>query len=123
MHISERVEVKIAAIDPTILERISEHEVGMWLVARLAQLRGTVRANNIQLEADHRTWAKEEYYDFNWSLHGVGEIAMTHKSTESAARDLRERIMGNPTDKAAQKRAEARRALAEAEELEAAARG
>jgi hypothetical protein len=95
------------------------------MAARLAKLREDGLSVNINLSVDFRSYygGKEQYYDVDWTLHGYGEVAMTHKTIDSAVRELREIVAGNPRQKAEQKRAEAQRLIKEAEELAALSQG
>ena len=62
--------LKIPKPDATILERISEADVTMWIAARLAQLRETTpQIYNLQTEADSRKYRNDESYGVNWSVH------------------------------------------------------
>lgn len=124
MHMSERREITVSQIDHAILERISEDEIGMWLVARLHNIRAAgLLANNLTVDTDDRSHFRspEPYLNVSFTMHGAGKVAMTHRTIDSAITELREQIMDNPKARAAKMRAEARRALEQADEIEAAA--
>ena len=125
MHIREYRKIKPQEVDSSILERISEDEICLWMAARLAKLREDGLSVNIDLRVNFRSYygGNEQYYDVGWTLHGYGEVAMTHKTIDSAVRELREIVACNPRQKAEQKRAEAQRLIKEAEELAALAQG
>lgn len=112
--------LKIPKPDATILERISEADVTMWIAARLAQLRETTpQIYNLQTEADFRKYRDEEYYDVNWSGHALDKCALTHTTVESMAKELRQELLGNPKARAAEAKRKAAALMKEAEELEA----
>lgn len=119
MHISSYRKITLAEIDATILDRISGAEVEMWLAARLMKIRGEgVVAHDLEAEADYRAYGSEHYLDTNWTIHGPGRaLAMTHRTVEDAVAHLRSQLHNDPAGQAAEKRAEAKRLLAEAEEL------
>lgn len=111
--------IELKEIDAAILDRISEDEVCLWMAARLAKIRESGLNADLNLDVDFRTYygGKEQYYDAAWTMHGYGEVAMAHRTIASACDELRERVAGNPREKAAKKRAEAERLLREAYEL------
>ena len=125
MHIREYRKIKPQEVDSSILERISEDEICLWMAARLAKIRESGLNVDLQLKCNFRDYygGKEQYYDADWTMHGYGEVAMTHKTIDSAVRELREIVAGNPRQKAEQKRAEAQRLIKEAEELAALSQG
>ena len=125
MHIREYRKIKLQEIDRSILERISEYEICLWLAARLAKIRESGLKVDLHLKCNFRDYygGKEQYYDADWTMHGYGEVAMFHRTIDSACEEMREIVAGNPCQKAEQKRAEAQRLIKEAEELAALAQG
>lgn len=116
--------LKIPTVDMTVLDRISETEVAMWIAARLAKLRGTTpQCNNLQLEADFRQYRDEEYHDVNWSGHALDKCALTHTTVESMHAELRQELLGNPKARAIEAKRKAAALMKEAEQLEALAVG
>lgn len=119
MHISEHRKIELQEIDASILERITEDQVCLWLAARLAKIRESGLKVDLYLACNFRNYygGKEQYYDADWTMHGYGEVAMSHKTIDSACEEMREIVAGNPREKAAAKRREAQRLLREAEDL------
>jgi hypothetical protein len=125
MHMSEYTKIPADQIDLTILDRITEADVCMWVAARLSASRSAgLLTPDLELNCNLREyrWQENPYYDLSWTMHGPGRaLAMTHATVSSAITHLRSQMADNPAEKAAEKRAEARRALEEAEALEKAA--
>ncbi len=126
MHLPKYKRINVEDIDHSITSRISENEVVMWLASKLHAIRSEgLKASSIELTVNDRSNLRDgkPYLDLHWTMHGAGECAYTHDSLASTCADLREQIAGNPTERAAKKREEARRALKEAEDIESAAAG
>lgn len=124
MHMSERREITVSKIDHTILERISEDEICMWLVARfhkIAELGNFATSLSIDVHDRSHYRAPEPYLDVSFTMHGADKVAFVHRTIDSAVADLHEQLLDNPKARAAKKRAEARRALEQADAIEAAA--
>ena len=116
--------LKIETVDMTILERISEADVTMWMACALAKLRETMpQCSNLQLQSDFRHYGGEHYYDACWAGHALDKCAITHPSIESMHQELHQELHKNPKARALEARSKAQRLLKEAEELEAASVG
>lgn len=106
-----------------ILSRISEQEIGLWMAAKCHQLResGLGTLNNFQASIDLRSFrrAEEPYYDVSWTMHAVEALALSHDSIRSAELEIRTLIADDPEKKSRDKKAQARRLLEEAEQLDA----
>lgn len=117
MHISTYV--KIETVDESILSRISEADVANWMAAKHNEIRqGIPQASGIELESNFRKYRDEQYFDVSWSMHALDKCALNHNSIASACREIRQELLNNPRQRAAEARAKANALLKEAEELE-----
>jgi len=117
---SEYIKHEISGLDMTILDRITEAEITEWMCARMHAAReaGTP-IGSMDCEVWHRDYRRPEaYYDTKFGGHAVGKCASGQTSAEMIA-ELKEKVANNPRERAREKRDEARRAMAEAEKLEA----
>lgn len=114
--------IEIESPDMTILDRISEADAAMWMAAKLKQLREKLRCHNLQCSADYRTYRPNGYFDVSWTMHGLDKVALTHRTIESAAKELEQELLDNPKRRAAEAKRKAQELLKEAAELEAISR-
>lgn len=122
MKLSEYKKIPLADIEASILTQITEEQVGQWLAARLLDVRKTIPlANDLQGTTDFRRHGGIDYIDLSWTVHGGGKVGMTQPSISTAMDDLKEELAGNPKERAAALRWEAKRLLAQAGELESVA--
>ena len=121
MQMPEYTPTKLAEIDHSILDRITQADLQMWLVAKMAALREAgVPIHYLSLSVDFRHYCRrdEPYYDTSWSGHAAGECCLWKRSPELVAGTLSEEIGGNPREKARKARMEAEQLLRQAEALE-----
>lgn len=116
---SEYLKHEISVLDMTILDRITEAEINEWMCAKMHAAReaGTP-IGSMDCEVWHRRYRDQEYYDTKFDGHALGKCAHGKTSGEMLA-ELKEKVANNPRERAREKRDEARRAMAEAEKLEA----
>lgn len=118
--------IKFKSPDTEILNRITEAEVFEWLSAKELQIESTgLPVSSIEIECWKRErWGieRETYYDVCCSVHAKSKLSLTKPSFKEACEDLRCELLNNPSKKAEEKRREAKRAIEEAEELEAIAK-
>lgn len=122
MHMSEYRRIDTDKIDATILDRVSEADVQMWLAAKIMAIRGGVAPLLGHMEFDvwfRSYWGgKEQYLDCSINLSGAGGSAHTHKSIESALRDYLLQAADNPDEKAKKHRQKAESHIDQAKRLE-----
>lgn len=118
---------KIGIVDMSILNRITEEDVCMWLAAQMQNLRNQgVPIGHVDVACWFRDYRDGKYYDTCFNGHDPGHClgwALTHPTLNGVARELRRKALGDPSKTAECKRREARALLKEAEELEQAAKG
>lgn len=110
---------RVENVDGSILERITEAEVIMWMAAKLAAVRGTLPASCISVMANFRKYGADEYYDVNWGMHAADKYTGTQPDTACCVKRLKEELLDNPKSRAEEARRKAKQLLKEAEELEA----
>lgn len=110
-----------ASVDLEILNRISLAEIEQWFVAKIHSIREQgLPIQNLDIQVWHRDWKNAAPYHTQWSVHAVGK-GVWNGSLDEVLRGIRDELLGHPEKRAAAKRAEARRALEEAEQIEKAA--
>lgn len=110
--------VEITAVDPTILDRVSEEDVRQWMLAKLLQIRA---AGVLARSFDLKTW----FWDYrlnpemsaDFGLHGTGNCA-DGPTVAQAVAELRVKVASDPAAKAQKARSKSRELLKRAEELE-----
>lgn len=116
---STRRKIELEDLDETILERISEQDAQMWMAVRLKKLKESIPcASSLELQADFRHYGSGDYYDTDFSGHALNVCALTHQNVSSVEKELREKLLDNPAEKAEEKRRKARIMIQEAEKLE-----
>lgn len=125
MTASEYVEVEPQDVDLLILDRITEDDVAKWLIARLCKMRaGGVPVSHIDLQVWYRNYGTSfaspvnEHFDYTFNGHALDSCVLTMGSTARVEEELRNLVNGDAQGRANRKRLEAKRLLAEAEELE-----
>ncbi len=101
---------------PSILDRISEREVCNWMIAKMEQLRAGSIPGLHYIDLSVHENGREPYC--SWGAQGCGECAVSHKTLDEAAKQLRDDIMDSPASKASAKRRAAKSLMEEAEQLE-----
>lgn len=103
------------AVNPNILNEVSEAQVVEWLGAKLMQCRTKVPSMH-RLDISAGVYSDGEL-SVRWDAVAGSECVIMLSSSDEATDALARRI-GNPADLAAKKRQEAAALLAEAERLE-----
>lgn len=107
--------------DISILDRLTEAEVRQWMVAKLAQLQTRAfPAHVLEVTSWFRDYKDDSHFDIGWNIHAAGECAMAD-TLDHCVSAIKEQLSGDPESKAAEKRREAKRLLAEAEAFDAVA--
>ena len=102
-------------IDFSVLERISEADVMMWMAARLARLReGELPVRLLRLSAGVYSGAGVCVL---WDIHAAGECELGRGSSACAAEALMEHLSGKAKRIVIERRWKAERALREADEV------
>ena len=105
----------VIPVDESILARVTEADVQSWMVARLNQIRSNgLPVRSIELDA---LFVANEFH-IGWTGHCSDECCISCDDSAEVERKLREACIGAPERKASEKRAEAKRLLEQAEELE-----
>ena len=114
---------RIENLDRSILERITEDDVVMWMAAKLDSVRGQLPVSCVQLMANFRDYRNDAHYDVNWGMHAADKCTGTQPNTESCIATLKQELLDNPKKRAEAARWKAKELLKEAAELEALAVG
>lgn len=114
----------IEPVDASILDRITEADVEMWMAARLQQVRETLpAASRLDFNASFRYFCKVKDYYVHWGIHAADKCSGTSPSSAAAFKTVRDALLDNPKARAAEARRKAKDLLDDAEKLEALASG
>lgn len=106
----------IPNIDATILDRITEADVEMWMAAKIQSLRTDVPAHHLAVSVNFAAGRRPEIYS-SWNFHAGDKCAM-EASIGNCRRIVKEELLNNPKKRAAEFRRKAAVLLKEAAELE-----
>jgi len=105
----------VIPVDESILARVTESDVQSWMVARLNQIRSNgLPVRSLELNV---LFSVNEFH-ISWTGNCFDECCISCDDSAEVERKLREACIGAPERKASEKRAEAKRLLEQAEELE-----
>ena len=111
---------RIENIDASILERISEDDVTMWIAARLEQIRETLpQAVALGVKLHRFNFARDAHINADWGMHAADKCSGTSPSVAAALKNVRDELMDHPAHRAAEARRKAKDLLEEAAQLDA----
>lgn len=110
--------IEITAVDPTVLERVSEEDVRQWMLAKLLQIRAAgVLAQSFDLKIWFWDYRSSPEMSADFTLHGTGNCS-DGPTVAQAVAELRVKVASDPAAKAQKARRKSRELLKRAEELE-----
>lgn len=111
---------RIENIDASILDRITEDEVTMWIAARLQQIRENLpQASCLGVNVHRFNFCHDPHISADWGMHAADKCSGTSPSVAAALKAVRDELMDHPAKRAAEARRKAKDLLEEAAEIEA----
>lgn len=111
---------RIENIDPSILDRISEDDVTMWIAARLQQVREKFpQASSLGVTLHRFNFCRDDRISADWSMHAADKCSGTSPTIAAALKTVRDELMNHPERRAAEARRKAKDLLEEAAQLDA----
>lgn len=106
------------AVDMSILGRITENEVELWMAAKLQSIRESgTKINSMSIATTPRDWAPSPHIDTQWCLHAADKCDMGTSIDVTLSR-LIEQVKNNPHKRAIEARQKAARLIKTAEAIE-----
>ena len=111
---------RIENIDASILDRITEDDVTMWIAAKLQQTRETLpQASSLGVNLHRFNFCHDDHISADWGMHAADKCSGTSPTVNAALKAVRDELMDHPARRAAEARRKAKDLLEEAAQLEA----